>query len=475
LFITKLNSDGSALVYSTYLDLPDSMDPHFAIDSTGNNTYLVSTSRNNNRIVLRKLDGAGSPVWANDTRFDYVTAISVDATGDAYLVGNGYSGELIQPVMTVPTRHAIVKVTKDGTAVFSTYWGSTRLIGLHNDYEAPLFIGLDGAGNIYIAGETAGANRDRWAMWEGTLENRMWADSGFPTLNAYQATPGGGCDGSWDWSTYGCYLDNRDLFITKIAQSDNTPAGYVVAVAPADGSAVTFDNVTAPGTTSFARTAENLWGAPPPDGFRLGDPPAYYEISTTAAYTGGITICLDYSKVTFTVEWGLGLYHYENGAWTDITTSVDAANNRICGVATSLSPFAIFGAPLPPVSVVGFGPPLAPLAAEGAPISWPDKAFKFGRTLPLKLQLLVNGAPLTDQEVKGPKIVEISRQGDSVLNLSTLDLNTGASNDNGLVFRFSDGSWVYNFNTQPLSTGRYLITIELWDGRRFQGGFELKR
>ena len=272
----------------------------------------------------------------------------------------------------------------------------------------------------------------------------------------------------------GNYYWNHDGFIVKISTDDNTPAGQAVPVTPVDGVTIAFDNVATAGTTSVGIGLEVCDVPPPSTNFRLGQPAVYYDISTTATYTGGVSICLDYSNVKFTVEWGLGLFHYEDGVWRNVTTSVDTTNNIVCGVATSLSPFAILGAPLPPVNVVGFAQPLAPLAAEGAPLSWPDKAFKFGRTLPLRLQLLVDGTPLTDQEVKAPTIVKIERTSDS-LNAATLDLDAGAANDNGLAFRYSEGSWVYNLSTQPLSTGRYVVTIQLWDGRQLQGCFELKR
>ncbi|HJZ13433.1 MAG TPA: PxKF domain-containing protein, partial [Acidobacteriota bacterium] len=36
------------------------------------------------------------------------------------------------------------------------------------------------------------------------------------------------------------------------------------------------------------------------------------------------------------------LFHYENGAWQNVTTSLDTTSNQVCGQTTSLSPFAIF-------------------------------------------------------------------------------------------------------------------------------------
>jgi hypothetical protein len=503
-FVAKLKPDGSGLVYSTYLggsgmDSPSTV----VVNSTGTAWVVGRTTSSDFPTSPERptpssacvsaygpCEGAGFLVKVGvGGQILYSTGVhlaadglAVDSAENVYIAGSRgiFDWPLVNPLMSAVTPvqmgyHLNVVIEKldlsATTVLFSTIWGGTgdcRLpISLYRPTSWPCrpsndqlsYLGLDGEGNIYAIGHTT--NDD------------------FPTLNAFQPMPGGPPeDYGWCGIIEECrwYSENDDLFLVKMAQQDNTPAGQQITVAPADGATISFENVASPGTTSFARTMDFTWAPPPPDGFRLGDPPVFYEISTTASYTGGITVCVDYGKVSFSVEWGLRLFHYEDGIWKDITIRpVDTATNRICGVATSLSPFAIFGAPLPPIDVAGFAAPLASLVATGGTVSWPDKAFKLGRTLPLKLQLLVNGAPLTDQEVQGPKIVEVSRQGDPVLNLDTIDLNTGAANDNGLAFRFSDGSWVYNLSTQGLSPGRYVITIQLWDGRRLQGGFELKR
>jgi hypothetical protein len=496
-FVTKLSPEGG-VVYSTYLGGTRYDDLSSVTVGPDGSAYVMGRAESADFPITPGRQGLGCSehTWGwgcdrfgpltkltSDGQIIFSTAyraiwghLALDPSGDIYVASRGpfdrLGGDpsavpLVNPLMGyahsfIGSQIFVEKLDPTATTVlFSTWWGGSGTFPLGEldlvveAYEVLSTLGVDRAGDIYLVGITT--NDD------------------FPTLNALQPTPGGPPIPFPDNPMGEIWHENCDIFVTKICSKDNTPAGSQVSVVPADGSSITFDAVSSPGTTSFTRTGDNPW-TPPPDGFRLGDPAVYYDISTTASHTGGVTLCVDYSKVSFSVEWGLGLFHYEDGIWRDITIPpVDTANNRICGVATSLSPFAIFGAPLPPVSVVGFAPPLAPLVAPGGSVSWPDKAFKLGRTLPLKLQLLVNGAPLSDQQVQGPKIVEVSRQGDSVLNLDTIDLNTGAANDNGLAFRFSDGSWVYNLSTQGLSPGRYVVTIQLWDGRQLQGGFELKR
>jgi hypothetical protein len=86
-----------------------------------------------------------------------------------------------------------------------------------------------------------------------------------------------------------------------------------------------------------------------PAGFQIGDPPTYYDISTTASYSGVITVCISYVGVTPAPT---ALLHYQNGAWVDITTSIDPVNQKICGVPASLSPFALVTKSPPVVDTV---------------------------------------------------------------------------------------------------------------------------
>jgi hypothetical protein len=66
------------------------------------------------------------------------------------------------------------------------------------------------------------------------------------------------------------------------------------------------------------------------------------SITTTAVFAGLIEVCIDYSGITFQDESQLKLFHFEDGAWVDHTTSLDTVNNSICARVSSLSPFAIF-------------------------------------------------------------------------------------------------------------------------------------
>lgn len=116
----------------------------------------------------------------------------------------------------------------------------------------------------------------------------------------------------------------------------NTPTGTNVTVAPIVGSAgfapvtLTFSSVSTAGATSVNISAT---GPATPSGFTLSG--YYYELSTTAVYTPPITICIAYSGGQPAPR----LFHYENGAWQDVTTTVTAT--AVCGQTSSLSPFAV--------------------------------------------------------------------------------------------------------------------------------------
>ena len=98
-------------------------------------------------------------------------------------------------------------------------------------------------------------------------------------------------------------------------------------------SRLTFDTVTQPGDTVLVIGAV---GPPPPPGFEHGNPPRYYDLSTTAAFTGSVEVCVSYAGTTFG---GVPtLWHFENAAWANITIRHDPAQQEICGDTLSLSP-----------------------------------------------------------------------------------------------------------------------------------------
>jgi hypothetical protein len=140
-----------------------------------------------------------------------------------------------------------------------------------------------------------------------------------------------------------------------------TPTGTDVSVSPADSTTgatlvdLTFNNVSAAGTTTLT-TSETSDGAAIPGALALGDPPTYFDLSTTAIFNTGqvvcvfydgvevcghVEVCIHYGLIDFTDETSLRLIHEEAGVWVNVTTSLDTVADVICGLVTSFSWFTV--------------------------------------------------------------------------------------------------------------------------------------
>lgn len=137
-------------------------------------------------------------------------------------------------------------------------------------------------------------------------------------------------------------VDTNNRVATKnlsITVHGNTPVGNPV-VGPISRVTLTFSGgVTREGQTTITTSGN---GQPPPTGFKLGTPPTYYSISTTAQFIAPVQVCISWTQGQFNNENNLKLWHLEGANWVDLTTSLDTVNNIICGNTNSFSDFAIF-------------------------------------------------------------------------------------------------------------------------------------
>jgi hypothetical protein len=212
-FVTKINSTGTAIVYSTYLGgnangAANGDDRCFgiAVDASGN-AYVSGETHSQNfptanafqsnyggglsDAFVTKLNPAGSALifstYLGGDVFDAAAAVALDSARNVYVTGRTTSGNYptVNPIQASYSGGAgadvfVTKINAAGTAlVYSTYLGGNGGGG----FETAFSIAIDSAGNACLTGQTSSTN--------------------FPTANAIQAIFGGG-------------TPDGDAFATKI-------------------------------------------------------------------------------------------------------------------------------------------------------------------------------------------------------------------------------------------------------------------
>jgi hypothetical protein len=178
-FVAKLSSSGSTLLYSTYLG-GSSLDSGagIAVDAAGNAYVTGQTSSTNfptqnpfqgtsggsGDAFVAKLDSSGSTLlystYLGGSKSDSGSGIAVDAAGNAYVTGVTSSSNFptvnpVQPSLSGFSDAFVAKIdtTKSGSAslVYSTYLGGS-------DAEGGGAVAVDSSGNAYVTGYTQSSN-----------------------------------------------------------------------------------------------------------------------------------------------------------------------------------------------------------------------------------------------------------------------------------------------------------------------------
>jgi hypothetical protein len=191
-FLTKLNANGNALIYSTYLGgNDDEITLGTAVDAIGN-AYVTGATfssdfptvnpiqaayAGNGDAFVAKVNRNGTALvystYLGGTDFDSGRGIVVDAARNAYIVGGTFSTDFpnahpLQAANAGDEDIFLTKLNRTGNAlVFSTYLGGSS-------WEEPSGIALGPSGDTYIQGTTA--------------------SSDFPVVKALQPANGGGLD-----------------------------------------------------------------------------------------------------------------------------------------------------------------------------------------------------------------------------------------------------------------------------------------
>jgi hypothetical protein len=267
-FVTKLSSSGSSLIYSAYLGGEDiDWGRGIAVDS-GGNAYVTGWTGSTNFPTLNpyqtyqccfdafvtKLSSEGSSLiystYLGGSNTDEGFGIAVDGSGNAYVTGYTVS-------RTFPTRHAyqstyqggqdafVAKLSSSGDSlIYSTFLGG-------GDAEEGRGIADDGSGNAYVTGWTTSSDFPTLSSYQSTYQGGgvNYGDAFVTKLSSsgasliYSTYLGGGnndagygmaVDGSgnayvtgWTGSTnfptlnpYQTYQGGIDLFVTKLSASE---------------------------------------------------------------------------------------------------------------------------------------------------------------------------------------------------------------------------------------------------------------
>ncbi|HEY6985868.1 MAG TPA: SBBP repeat-containing protein, partial [Rhodanobacteraceae bacterium] len=172
-FVSKLNSDATALVYSTFFGGSDKEEATaIALDSLTRAAiagYTVSNDlptsgpsltpyRGGSDAFVARFDAAGGldySSWFGGTDNDTATGIAVGKAGDLYVSGYAASDDLptsnaFQPVLSGPEDGFVLRFGITATSaniVYSTYIGG-------GDSDRMHAIAVDAAGNAYVTGYT---------------------------------------------------------------------------------------------------------------------------------------------------------------------------------------------------------------------------------------------------------------------------------------------------------------------------------
>ncbi len=110
---------------------------------------------------------------------------------------------------------------------------------------------------------------------------------------------------------------------------------------------LTFDAVTVAGLTWMRTRTDQL--PPPSAGKQLGSAPSYYDVTSTAAGTGNVRVCIDTTGMSFRAAQAARLHRLNGTAWDDIaltSTPAESAAHYVCGATSffTTATFALFTA-----------------------------------------------------------------------------------------------------------------------------------
>ena len=259
-FVSKLNPGGSSLLYSTFLGGNDAdLGQGIAVDSAGNATMtgvtfstnfpasspLQAVSGGSGDAFVTRINSTGSAfvysTYLGGSGLDRGFAVALDSTGNAYVTGDTTSADFPVTAGSFQETYAdggdafVVKLAASGAATsFATYLGGV-------DTEQGLAIAPDSSGNVSVTGFTRSSDFPILTPIQETFGGGMCGSAACSDAFVTQLNPAGS---ALVYSTFlgGDYADvGRGLALDSSADA-------VIA-----GSSASANFPVTPGTVQFAR------------------------------------------------------------------------------------------------------------------------------------------------------------------------------------------------------------------------------
>ncbi len=456
--LAKLDATGSNLVFATYLGGTSSeFGGAVALDAFGS-AYVTGltnsadfpiaggfdTSQSADEVFVTKLSPTGSTLvystYLGGSLGEEASAIAVDGSGSAYVVGNTLSSDF-------PTVGAFDTTYNGSEDAFLTKLSPTGSSIAHSTYlggaseENGEAVVVDPSGNSYAIGTTHSAD--------------------FPTPGGFDSSLGG----------FG------DAFVVKISGTDTDPDGDGIH-APLDTSPGTASNAFADGATTSGSITDRaglnvtITDVADPDGVRItvGAGAGQVTLSVCGGFTlkvsAGSEVVVTCSSVTVTVVQGsaqvvLGggrtVVSIPNGVTAKVTSSPDgsfAVDNlgggvvtvNVDGVQTTIAAGA--SKSVRTWDFQGFTPPV-----DNPPT---ENVVKAGQAVPLKWRLVAaNGTPVTTLSTAHMNVTSLACS----LGTTTDQLEEVAPGGSGLR-NLGNGNYQLNWKT-PTAYARSCKALHL--------------
>jgi len=334
-YLVKTNTSGNMTWEKTFGGT--SWDDAFSVQQTADGGYIIAGATESygtgGDVYLIKTNASGNLDWWKNiggSEDEYAYSIQQTTDGGYIMAGETFS------YGAGSYDFYLVKTDASGNTEWEKTFGGSG-------YEAANSVHQTTDGGYIIAGTTTSygaGQRDVYLVKTDASGNMEWekiiGGSSPDYAESAKQTADGGYIIAGVTKSYGA--GETDVYLVKLSSPSNTPVGSDVTVS-LDNGTVNFPDVSVSGTTTITTLTENPVDPTPSDFYVIEG--SFTEITTTASYSGLITVGITYDESQVGNEESLRLFHWNGSEWADVTTYVDTAGNIVYGEVDSLSPFFI--------------------------------------------------------------------------------------------------------------------------------------